>query len=148
MAYEDYISELEESTFPSAKAMEAGADALAFVVSLNNVLRENGANLPEEPDVDQLGTVLDGVFGELAAVCIFLSEKSFARVPKMLRTIADALEKADESFKDPSGQTGTSVPSAVIRGYRDLATRLEATRVQKAELFDELRKFKQSQESA
>ncbi len=148
MAYEDYISELEEADFPSPAAIEAGADALTFVVSLNNELRQNGAKLPEDPDVDKLGTVLDGVFAELAAASIFLSEKSFTRVPKMLRGIADAFEKADEDFKDPTGATGPSVPSAIVRGYRHFATRIEAARVQKAELFASLKKFEDSQETS
>lgn len=148
MTYEGYISELEDVTFPSEKSLEAGADALTFVINLNNVLRENGADLPEEPDIDQLGSVLDGVFAEVAAACIFLSEKSFARVPKMLRTVANALDQADADFKDPTGQGGPSVPRAIVRGYRDLATRLESTQVQKAELLTQLRKFKESQETA
>lgn len=148
MAYEDYISELEDATFPSEKALEAGADALTFVINLNTALRENGANLPEEPDVEALGAVLDGVFAELAAVSIFLSGKSFARVPKMLRTIAKALEEADTEFTDPSGEKGRSVPPVIVQGYRQLADRLEATRAQEAELLDQLRKFKQSQETA
>jgi hypothetical protein len=147
MAYEDFISEFEDSVFPSTQAIDAGADALTFVANLNNILRENGAKLPEEPDVDQLGTVLDGVFAELAAASIFLSEKSFMRVPKMLRSIADALVSTDVAFTDPTGETAPSVPTALVRGYRAFATRIESSRVQKAEIFAKLKKFTESSDT-
>lgn len=148
MSYEEYISELDESYFPSPEAIEACADALTFVTNLNAELRENGANLPESPDVDKLGSVLDGVFAELAAVSIFLSNEEFTRVPKLLRGIADAFEKGDVTFTDPSGMTGPSVPVVIVQGYRDLACRIDATQVQKAELLAELKKFTKTQETA
>jgi hypothetical protein len=147
MAYEDFITELEQAGFPSTEALEASADALTFVANLNASLRENGANLPEEPDVDKIGAVLDGVFAEIAAASIFLSEKAFQRVPKMLRAIASAFAKADTAFTDPSGEAGPSVPPVIVRGYHDLASRIEATRVQKSELLENLKKFSDSQET-
>lgn len=142
--YEDYIAEFEDAQLPSDEALEAAEDAMSFVLMLHTLLRENGANLSEEPNVDELGNVIDGVFGELAAASIFLSEKVFQRVPKMLRGIADAIETADVDFEDPNGEIGPSVPPSVIRGYRDLAKRIEVARVQKAELFETLKKVTQN----
>lgn len=147
MKHEGYISELEEAIFPSTEAMDAGADALSFVVNLNNELRANGADLPETPDIDKLGSVLDSIFAEIAAASIFLSEDVFVRVPKMLRGIADAFDKEDANFKDPTGEVAPSVPKAVVTGYRDLAKRIEAARVQKVHLIETLKKYRNSQDT-
>lgn len=147
--YEEYIEDLESIDTPSKETVEAAIEALAFVENLNNLLRDNGAvQLPEEPEVDRIGTVLDGVFGELAAVSIFLSEGSFARVPDMMRAVADTIEKSDVEFTDPSGETSKSVPEAVIKGFRDFADRLEASKRQKAEMIGQLQNYVDSQEGS
>ena len=129
MSYEDYIEELEN--FPSQEALEAAAEALAFVQNLNTLLRDNGAKLPETPDCDKIGNILDSVFGELSAASLFLSEDTFKQVPKMLRVIAKQFEEMDTEFTDPNGETGPSVPTSVVRGYSGLADRIEAARKQK-----------------
>jgi len=147
MDYEEHIVEIEGAVFPSKASLEAAADALGFVHTLNEALRENGADLPEEPDVDKLGSTLDGVFAELAAASIFLSENTFARVPKMLRTISAAFDKADTRFLDPTGSAGPSVPAVLVKGYKDLARRIEVARVQQADLLGELKKYEDSQET-
>lgn len=147
--YEEYIEDLESIDTPSKETVEAAIEALAFVENLNNLLRDNGAvQLPKEPEVDRIGTVLDGVFGELAAVSIFLSEGSFARVPDMMRAVADTIEKSDVEFTDPSGETSKSVPEAVIKGFRDFADRLEASKRQKAEMIGQLQNYVDSQEGS
>lgn len=146
--YEEYIGELESTIVPSDDALEAATEALAFVENLNALLRENGAELPEEPNVDKIGTVLDGVFGELAAASIFLSEKAFSRVPEMLRVIAKQFESEDVDFTDPDGHTGPSVPSVVVSGFTQLADRIEHSRRQRAQLMGELQKFLDSEERA
>lgn len=147
--YEEYIEDLESIDTPSKETVEAAIEALAFVENLNNLLRDNGAvQLPEEPEVNRIGTVLDGVFGELAAVSIFLSEGSFARVPDMMRAVADTIEKSDVEFTDPSGETSKSVPEAVIKGFRDFADRLEVSKRQKAEMIGQLQNYVDSQEGS
>ena len=90
--HETYLEELENGDDVSSDALEAAADSLAFVTSLHAVFRDNGYDLPEEPDMASLENILDGMMGELAAASIFLSEDSFVQVPHMLRTIAKAFE--------------------------------------------------------
>lgn len=100
-------------------AIEAGADAIAFSQSLWDLFGDQGS-VDKNADIDygKLENLIDGIHGELAAACVFLSEDAFEKVPDMLRLIAAAVER------DPS----KSVPKVVIEGYRRLATRIEATR--------------------
>ena len=119
---------------------DIASDSLSFVFGLNNAMRAAGAALPEVPDVEKLEQAFDSLCGELTAACLFLSEKSFTRVPDMLRAIADAIEKTDKPFTDDETLSGPSVPSVVVDGYRKLADRIENTRVQKKEIFDKLQK--------
>jgi hypothetical protein len=142
--YEEFIDLLDSEADNSAdleitEALEVATEALAFIHGLNEALRESGARLPEVPDINKLGIVLDGVFGELAAASLFLSEDSFKRVPEMLRLYADKLEKMDVEFTDPEGVSGLSVPKAVTDGFRHFAKRLEATQVQKREILATLK---------
>jgi hypothetical protein len=113
---------------------------MAFLLLLNSALRESGAALSDTPDPAKLGSMIDSVFGELAAASLFLSEKVFARVPELLRKYADGLEKMDSNFTDPEGHSGPSVPQPILVGFRSLASRIEATRDQKVELVSALRK--------
>jgi len=124
--YETYLEELTdvETADPSSDAIEAAADSLAFVTSLHTVFRDNGYDLPEDPDCSTLENILDGMMGELAAASLFLAEDSFATVPEMLRAIARAFEVT--ANQDPN----TEVPSVITQGYNRLADRIEATRVQ------------------
>lgn len=152
--YEDFIEDLEYIVPDLAQnhdvyddALEAACSSMAFIKLLNDSLRENGATLPEQPDVDEIGTVLDKVFAELAAASLFLSEPSFARVPDMLRSIADGIEKTDQSFVDPSGEDGKSVPPVVVQGFRDFARRLEATKLQKQQMVGALKKVDSTEET-
>jgi hypothetical protein len=138
--YEALVEDLTESDCPSQAAREAGADAMAFLLLLNSALKESGAPLSDTPDAARLGSMIDGVFGELAAASLFLSEKVFARVPELLRKYADGLEKMDSNFTDPDGHTGPSVPQPILSGFRSLATRIESTRDQKVELVSALRR--------
>lgn len=124
--YETYIEELESSTEVSGDALEAAADALAFVESLNSVFRGNGYNLSEDPDCGSLEIVLDSMAAELAAASLFLAEDSFKSVPQMLRGIAKAFTQA----------TGQEVPTLIVNGYNNLADRIEATRVQQQQMKD------------
>jgi hypothetical protein len=119
--YETYLEELENGDDVSNEALEAAADSLAFVTALYNVFRDNGYDLPAEPDMASLENVLDGMMSELSAACIFLSEDSFKQVPNMLRAIGQA-------FATTSG--GEEVPTLIVHGYNRLADRIEATRFQ------------------
>jgi hypothetical protein len=121
-------------------AVETALDAMAFVATLHQSLVDNGAKLTPEPDTDEVGTTLDHIFGELSAACLYLSESSFARVPDMLRVIADGLDKENVPWTDPEGVTAPPVPAVVIRGFRHFAKRLEATKVQKQRAINQLRK--------
>jgi hypothetical protein len=94
---------------------------------LHNVFRENGYDLPEEPDMSSLEAILDMMMGELAAASIFLSEDSFLQVPHMLRTIAKAFEATAD---------GEEVPTVIVNGYNRLADRIQATRVQQQQMKD------------
>jgi len=125
--YETYLEELENGTDVSSEALEAAADSLAFTTSLHNVFRENGYDLPENPDMSSLEAVLDMMMGELAAASIFLSEDSFMQVPHMLRTIAKAFETTAGSDE---------VPTVIVNGYNRLADRIQATRVQQQQMKD------------
>ena len=122
------------------EALDTAIDAMAFVATLHQSLVDNGADLAEDPDTDEVGTTLDHIFGEVSAACLFLSESSFERVPFMLRKIADALDKENVPWTDPQGDTSPPVPSVVIRGFRHFASRLEATKVQKQRAINMLKK--------
>ena len=125
--YDIYLEELQDGDSVSDDALEAAADALAFTTALHNVFRENGYDLPENPDMASLEVVLDMMMGELSAACIFLSEDSFIQVPHMLRTIAKA-------FEATAG--GEEVPTVIVNGYNRLANRIDATRVQQQQMKD------------
>lgn len=113
------LDSLEPTESISQEALDAGADALAFAQSLWDLFGDQGSvNKDSDIDYGKLENLIDGIHGELAAACVFLSEDSFEKVPDMLRLIAAAVER------DPS----KSVPKVVIEGYRRLATRIEATR--------------------
>jgi hypothetical protein len=120
--YEDYIEEVEAEGLDglSEDCIVAAADALAFVQALHTMFKDNGVDLPIEPDVSSLEDVIDGVIGELAAASIFLSEDSFKRVPNMLRVVSS-------SFTQNAGE---EVPTVITKGFSRLADRIEATRVQ------------------
>lgn len=126
--YDTYLEELSdtETADPSSDAIEAAADAMGFVLALHNMFRDNGYDLPEEPDVSDLENVFDGMMGELAAACLFLSEDSFSNVPSMLR----AISRSFAALQVP----GTEVPTVITKGYERLANRIEATRVQKQQM--------------
>lgn len=118
--YEKYIENVEDSGLDDDTS-NAAADALAFVVTLHDMFKENGVNLPEDPDTSALESVLDGMVGELSAACLFLSEDSFEAVPDMLRGISSKLSTED---------TYKFVPTVITKGFSRLANRIEATRVQ------------------
>lgn len=144
MTYEEktgLVSDLMSFTSDSEEieALEAAVEAMTFVEALHGSLVENGARLAEDPDTDEVGTTLDGIFGELSAACLFLSEASFARVPEMLRAVAQALESKNEPWTDPQGETAPPVPAVVIQGFQHFAQRLEATRVQKQRAINALK---------
>ena len=139
IAYEDLMEELENSDL-SETAREAALDAMAFVLALHTTFKDNGVSLPETPDCSVLENTIDGVHGELAAACIFLSERSFARVPEMLRTISEKFDSMDQNFTDTQGVTGPSVPFVVRKGFERLAQRIEATRIQKSQMLNILGK--------
>lgn len=129
--HETYLEEIDElgvAGVVSEEAVEAATDSLAFVESLHTAFCESGYDLGEEPDVSKLEKVIDTMSGELAAASLFLAEDSFSAVPKMLRAIAKAFES--------TAKTGEEVPPVIINGYNSLATRIEATRFQQAQMKD------------
>ena len=123
---ETYMEELENGENISDDALEAASDSLAFVESLYSVFRDNGYDIPEEPDLSVLEAIIDGIHGELAAASLFLSEDSFKGVPDILRHIG-------ENFPAAHGQ---EVPAVITRGFTRLANRIEATRVQQQQMKD------------
>lgn len=122
--FEDYIDELEDGHEVSADAYDAAADSLAFVLALHKMFKDNGVDLPEDPDVTYLENVIDGLYGELAAASLFLSEECFKNVPSMLRGISSAFTQ----------EPGEEVPTVITKGYSRLADRIEATRVQQQQM--------------
>jgi hypothetical protein len=116
MNYDDAITQLDRPT-ASKEALDLAADAMAFVQSLHQTFSENGMTSNAEPDLNELENIIDAIYGELAAACIFLSEPSFARVPDMLRVVAQKLEGSKDE-----------VPPVVVKGYSRLAKRIENTR--------------------
>ena len=116
MKYDDVIAQLDKS--PSKEALDIASDALAFVQSLHQTFADNGMTSSAEPDLNELENIIDAIYGELAAACIFLSEPSFARVPDMLRVVSKKLEGSKDA-----------VPPVVIKGYSRLAKRIENTRM-------------------
>ena len=130
MSYEDTIDAIEAGSKLDDAQREQAAEAMAFVQSIHNLFKDNGVDLPDDPDVGTLENLFDGVLGELGAACIFLSEDSFKNVPQMLRAISRSFDKLDEHFRDTHGVEGPSVPTVVRKGYSRLADRIDATRVQ------------------
>lgn len=126
--YEDYIEEIEDvgDQVLGDECISASTDALSFVQALHTMFKDNGVNLSNDPDVTDLENVIDGVLGELAAACIFLSEPSFNNVPNMLRTISSSFLQKD----------GEEVPTVITKGFSRLADRIEATRVQAVQMKD------------
>jgi hypothetical protein len=133
-----------EASSLSPHVKEAVLDALVFTASLHEALKASGAPLGNHPDVDELGSVIDSMFGEISAACLFLSENVFARVPEMLRKTATSLAKMDTVFTDPSGTAGPSVPAVVVAGFHSLASRIEATRTSKAALLNALKRAQET----
>lgn len=124
--YDTYIEEIDAGVL-SEEALEASADALGFVQALHNMFRENGYDMPEDPEVSLLENAVDGMVGELSAASFFLSEDSFANAPELLRGISRAFSITQSNPK-------TVVPTVVVKGYDRLANRIEATRVQKQQM--------------
>lgn len=122
--YETYIEELENVETASDDALEAASDSLAFVESLYSVFRDNGYDIPAEPDLSILESIIDGLHGELAAASLFLSEDSFKEVPGILRHIGENFPQVE----------GREVPTVITRGFSRLANRIEATRVQQQQM--------------
>jgi hypothetical protein len=91
------------------------------------MFRENGYDMPEDPEVSLLENAVDGMVGELSAASFFLSEDSFANAPELLRGISSAFAITQSNSK-------TVVPTVVVKGYARLANRIEATRVQKQQM--------------
>ena len=119
--FEEYLDQVESGEALSETAREAASDAMAFCLALHDALRENGYTGDDEPSIEFLEGTIDGLLGELAAASIFLSERSFQQVPKMLRVTGAKLDKEN------------IVPNVVSSGFVRLANRIEATRVQQAQ---------------
>lgn len=134
MKYEQQMEELANEPAPGEWALNAGEEAMGFVLTLHNMFKENGYDLPAEPDVELLANLIDAVHAELAAACLFLSSDSFSGAPTLLRGIAKSIETADLDFTSPDGETGKSVPVVVRKGFERLAKRIEATKVQKTQM--------------
>lgn len=123
--FETYLEELESGGNASEEALEAAADALAFCISMHDALKENGYT-SDELSIEFLEKTWDGMLAELAAASLFLSESVFQSAPKMMRGIADNLKK--HSTED------NTVPGVISQGFRSFANRIEATRVQQAQM--------------
>ncbi len=121
MEAETSLSSLEElDTTNLSEAQKAGLekakDALAFVYSINSAMIQNGANLPEEPDVTLMESMLDSFVCELSAAVNLLIEVE--GVPSRLRSIADELQTAVN--------TGiVEIDAQYITANRKLAERIE-----------------------
>jgi hypothetical protein len=124
--YEKYLEELENGDEVSEDALDAASEAVAFVLALHTMFKDNGVEVTEEPSVSGLENIIDGIVGELAAASIFLSEDCFKSAPKMLRTISSAFTQKD----------GEEVPTVITKGFSRLADRIEATRVQQWQMKD------------
>jgi hypothetical protein len=146
MKYEDLIAEIDQSGNPNEEAKEAATDAMALVLSLHNVFKENGVDLPEEPDCALLDSYIDSVQYELVAACLFLSETGNEHIPKLLRGISKSIETMDTNFEDVEGSVGPSVPVALKTGFDRLARRIEATKAQKAHMAKVLDAYKKSRQ--
>lgn len=117
----NYVCEaLDSDPEPSQEVREAALDAIAFVQSLHEMLRDNGMTDKDQPDLDELENLVDAIHGELGAAVLFLCEPSFARVPDMLRVVSKQLDKAGDA---------ASVPPVIVKGFDRLAKRIENTRV-------------------
>lgn len=128
--YDELRDELERDIVDrthrcSGEAAEAALDAMAFVQSLHQVLKDNGMTDKEEPDLDELENLVDALHGELGAAVLFLCEPSFARVPDMLRIISKQLDKSGNKEE---------VPLVIVKGFDRLAKRIENTRVNMQQL--------------
>lgn len=117
MTYEEAAAAIEDRTDPSLEAREKALDALAFVESLYQMFKDNGMTTKEEADVDELENLVDALHGELGAAVLFLCEPVFARVPDMMRVVAQQVAK-DEN-----------VPPVIAKGFERVAKRIENTRV-------------------
>jgi len=122
------------------EALEKALDAMAFVKLMHASMAAGGAKLSPEPDTDEVGTYFDCILGEISAASLFLNEASFARVPEMLRKIADAVERKNAPWTDPSGYTEPPVAPVVIQGFRNFADRLDATKIQARAALQALKK--------
>src|SRR5260221_13052950 len=107
MNYEALIEAIEhiDPTSPdemlSPTMHEAAISAMAFVLSLHQMFKENGMTSSKEPDVDELENLVDALAGELGAACIFLSEPAFSRVPDMLRACEAVMSKDPDAVVVP-----------------------------------------------
>lgn len=117
----DIIDGVETDNGDVSQALEKASDALAFGQTLWEVFKLQGFVPLDAVDVDYslMEHVIDGLNGELAAVCLFLCEHS--EVPKVLRANADSLDA-----QNPEGV----VPHPVIAGFRRIADRIENTKIQ------------------
>lgn len=124
LEYEKYMDEVDavddDASEASSDALDAGVDAMAFVLALHTMFKDNGVDLPEEPSVDALENIIDNIMGELSAASLFLAEKSFESVPKMLRTVSSQFTQS----------LGEEVPTVITKGFSRLADRIDATKVQ------------------
>jgi len=118
MTHDELVDSLASES-PSKEALEHASDAVSFVQTLHNMFSANQMTTSSEPDLNELENLIDSVYGELAAACIFLSEQSFARVPDILRVVEQKIEAEGAGIVHP----------VVTKGYGRLATRIENTRV-------------------
>ncbi len=115
------LSELNEKIEGSSldsETREDVLDILAFVQGIAEAFALNGFVNPQEIDLAALEGAMDRLYGELGAATIFLSDKHFTGVPKMLRVIQTNMENLSE----------LPVPPVVVKGFGRLAQRVEATR--------------------
>ena len=119
-SYEESLEVLNDNGTLDEEDWARAESAMSFVLSIHNMLLENGALLGTDPDVSLLENCIDGVFAELAAACILLTSEPFSKVdiPGTLVKIAGSIPLKD-SEKD--------VPEVVRRGFLQLSKRLKAS---------------------
>lgn len=124
----DILEEIEPDeglSYDQQDALEAAKDAIACVASLHTALKANGAQLPEEVDVNLIETTMDSFVCELQAAVFMLV--SFSGVEGRLRKIAGEL-------KDAVDQGNKTLDPQAILGYLNLANRIEKSRAVFADL--------------
>lgn len=118
------------------EALEAAAEYVAFSSSLWNLFKDQGLISDSEvPSVYLMERVIDGLYGELAAVTLLLSEPSFG----MEKYLDGIIALFDATGKAINAKAADTVPPEVIQGFKSFAARLRNSDVIKKKAAEALR---------